>query len=301
MKLTVFASILLSICTTHQAFATPLTLNVQEDSWYYPFNSSRGNRTSVPIFAAPLGPGPQSFNYHDSVMIAFFGPDASTPEYTSGLPAADYDFSAVTVTFNHSAASAVTEGVYTWELGVTNGSSFNGVELPLYLNIHGVGADSVDLTTFSETSAYTGLAGAPTGIPRQPYPLNISDLPTTPSVSEVHAPTSWGTVSVSSDYTPGVANANTFPIEFELTVSNERVKQYIREGLSSGRLLFTIISNAPASQFGETNTYPRLEANTLAGKPSAGNPAAANPGAATITFTDFTTPTTSVESWSMYQ
>lgn len=290
-----------TIGVANLASAADLTLKVQEDSWYYPFNGSRGNRTNIPVFAAPVAPGPQSFHFHDAVMIALFGPDSTTPEYALGLSPADYDFSSVKVTLNHSTASAVTEGVYTWELGVTPGSEYNGVALPLYLNIHGLGSTSVDLSTFGETSSYTGLAGVPTGVPRQPYPLNIDDAATTQSVTEIPAPTSWGTVTVSPAYTPGVANASTFPVEFDLTVSNPRVKQYIREGLASGRLFFTIISNAPASQTGATNTYPRFEANNLAGKPSANNPAQANPNAATITFTGFTVASTSVDQWEMYQ
>lgn len=289
------------IATHSLVSAADLTLQVQEDTWYYPFNGNRGNRTNIPVFAAPYAGGPQSFNYHDAVMITLFGPNGTAPEYTEGLAAADYDFSAVTVRLMHSPSTIVTEGVYAWELGVTTGSEYLGSSVPLYLNIHGVGSTTVDLTTFTESSAYTGLAGAPLGTVRQPYPLNIDPLASPQNVTETPVPTSWGTVTVSPSYLPNTPNASAFPVEFELNVTNPRVKEYIQEGLSTGRLFFSIISNAPASQVGATNTYPRFEANNLAGRPGGSDPLQANPHAATIQFRDFTTSVTAVKEWEIYQ
>jgi len=274
--------------------AQTVTLDVQDDVWNYPFNFTTGSRANGTLFAAELTFGPQLFNFHDGVIISRFGPDGSTPEYTAGLPASSYDFDTAVVTFNHSSSNAISEPAYTWELGVDAGTAYFGTTPTLYLNIHGVGSDVVDLSTWTESTTYVGLAGAPLGIARDPYSLNIDDAASTPSVSESFIPTSWGAVTVDNAYTPGVANANPFAVDFTLDVSNSRVKTYIQEGLASGRLFFSLISNAQASQGGAGNGIPRFELNGFGGPGS-------NPNAATITFTNFSDGSASVHNWSAYQ
>jgi hypothetical protein len=298
---TMISTALLALVAAGNLSAQTVNLKVLEDTWYYPFNATRGNRTNIPVFAAPYVGGPRSFNFHDAEMIVRFGPDPSTPEYSIGLPPANYQFTGVKVTLQHSASTVITEGFYNWQLGVTVGAQDVATSQPMYLNIHGVGSDTVNLATFAENSSYTGLAGAPTGTVRQPYPLNIDPLAATQNVTDLSGPTSWGTVTVSPSYTPGVANAQPFPVEFTLNVANTRVREYIQQGLSSGRLFFAIISNAPAAQGGATNIYPRFEANNIAGRPGGTDPLQANPNAATITFEGFSTGAANVDTWEMYQ
>lgn len=273
--------------------AQDITLNVQDDVWNYPFNFAPGTRTNGALFGAELSAGPQSFDYHDGIILSLFTPDGSTPEYTTGLEASDYEFDSAVVTFNHSSSDAISEPAYIWEIGVTDGAAYFGTTPTLSLNIHGVGSSSVDLATWTESNPFVGLAGAPTGQERDPFALNIDESATPQNVTNEFLPTSWATSVATPGYTPGVANVNPFPVEFTLDTSNPRVKTYLQEGLASGRLFFAVISNAAATMGGSGAALPRLELN------GGGGPGT-NPNAATVTFTNFQT-STSVNDWMMFQ
>lgn len=304
---------LIAFAATHTTIsAQTVTIPAIGDKWSYPFNFSEGFRTDIPVFGAeqPVNdPGagltPGSLNYHDGTMLIEFGPSVlvSPSDYQTGAPSTEYDFTAATLILTH-VAPASGDGPFTWDLSSDFGVDDFGTSVPLYLNVHGVGFTTGDATSFSETDEYDGpcpgFPPCPAGTfpykPRNPFPLNIDDMATTLTVENDSAPVSWASSVTPIGYTPGVTTSS-FSVEFELDVSNPRVKTYIQEGLASGDLLFSIISNADSSGgtggSGSTiETFPRFAAN--ASVPGS------NPDSAILVFENFTDGTASVQSWDQF-
>ena len=210
-----------------------------DDRWQYPFNGTPGTRNSISLFALDDESTsiPTTFNYRDGVGLFRW----DTSQITAGLDPSQYQFDAVRVTIWHNA------GEYVWDTRTSD-----------TIELFGMGnndaATSADFTldTWTETSVFYGGNGVTTGTQRNPHPLNIDDLATTQNVEDLVDAIPWATGDPvygtgSGEYLPNTNVAERFPIHFTLNIANARVKRYIQDELSTGRMSFVISTNVPAA------------------------------------------------------
>ena len=201
-----------------------------QDRWIYPFNGSPGFRGDASLFSTAI-PG---FNFRDGTMGLRFDTDSLVD---SGFPLDAYDFSEVQLVTYHSS------GTFAWDTRM-------GDEIEIF----GFGVDdsftSFTEETWNEFSPYQGDAPGPPHpfIAREPHPLNIDAASTMSNVSEIPGAEPWGfgepTYGTGAgEYTPGAASNQPFKVVFTLKLDNDRVKEYVQQGLSDGFVNFILSSS----------------------------------------------------------
>ena len=210
---------------------TPITIQPPEgDLWHYPFNVSPGTRTAIPLFWND-GAVFAQFNMRDGNGIFLWD---TSGQITPGQNPQDYDVLACTVTIWN------TDGA-TWQLSGNNNSG-----LPNRIEMFGVGFDTINSATWTETTPYVGgtVSGPIPPAPRDPYPI---DLDTGSHAEDLITAVPW-TEGVPQGYTPG-SQTTPFEITFDLNVSDATILAYIRQSLADGRLHWFLCStlDPPAS------------------------------------------------------
>lgn len=229
-----------------------------DDRWVYPFNFSfpPGSRATGSMFTVPPGIG---LDYRDAEIALRFrtqNTDSLAADYIpTGLAPQAYEFTTVTLTVYHNS------GTYTWD---TRNPAINAAGKPFALEVFGFGVDAppaftgFTTETWNENSPFFGQSqgvSTPAGQRRNPFPLSVNQNdPELSEANDINA-TPWGFGfpvygTNPGEYTPGVAASVPFPITYTLDVSNPRVRAYIQEGLSRGRIEWILSSTALAGGMG---------------------------------------------------
>jgi hypothetical protein len=228
-----------------------------DDRWHYPFNTLPGFQTSAAAFSFVQTPGPTfCFDYRDGNIYLRYEPSQNPgdPDYIpSGFDPSNYEFTGAELVIHHAA------GTYTWDV---DNPSTNSLGIPFRMELFGLGLDSsfttFTLQTWDEVTTYVGGSAACPSPERAPYPLNIDDSAPVQNVAKDPAATAWAVGVPDNSYTPGVNNAQPFPVSFTLDTGNPRVKAYIQEQLSAGYLLWSVGSTAQGAMGPPSPTIPRF-------------------------------------------
>ncbi len=236
-----------------------------DDQWQYPFNGgSVADDPEASCFAGPSsGPYAGQFNYRDGMLILRFDTTAAA---TPGQGEENYDFTGAQLVLYHPA------GTYTWDTR----SGVNAYGDPHQIQVFGVGVDESAQSSFTKTTwteASPIYAKTPFNLTqvRTPHPLNIDDSATTQNMTDQTGVTPWGlgapvygSAANAGEYEPGANTLNPFPVTFTINTGNTRVKNYIREGLNTGKLDWIVCALFEGSQSGG-DFYPRFLTSEGAG------------------------------------
>ena len=230
------------------AAGSPQTIaEPSQDRWMYPSNATPGVRAQASTFSAL--PGAAGFDDRWGFFLVAFDTGSAVP---AGLPPEFYRIRAASVTatvgqdllfrYDPSYDGWRTYGTPTVPAAEADADAGRPVEL------HGTGfRNGFSAATFSETSPQGGNGSAGT---RNAFPLGFDETGTARDVSSnvtaqfESAPWAVG----SCDLAPGDLVPEGTVFTFDIGVSMPGVASYLADGLSAGRLWFSLDSLHPATQ-----------------------------------------------------
>ncbi len=230
----------LAIAST-PANAAEVTGEILADSQITP-NSSKTREPSIPLYAMVKGPGaPYQFNQHYSQM-----PVKWSVELPNEFEGTNYQITDAQVVVYLSKKQPTLWTPSSGEIKLF-GTGFSG-------------ESSYTLENWSEDSGYFG-PGAASALPLQdPY---LIELGTGNRAEDNLQATPWATGDIGPGYDGTAAPADAIPVTFNLPVNNPQVRDYLKDSLDRGLIMFTIAATYVAGQPGPgapATGYPYLVA-----------------------------------------
>ncbi|MBU6414230.1 MAG: hypothetical protein KGS45_12240 [Planctomycetes bacterium] len=235
--------------------------NPNLDRWMYPFNSTPGAEVRAPVFAALSQSG---FDDRDSQMLVRFDTASQIP---SGQPLSNYRVSRVRVQVT---VSNTTDFVFYDPSADPLSASFQTSD-PDYvadadagtpIEIYGVGfRNGRTIDTFLENTSF-GCFGFPVEGCRSVFAADFDSNGALFDISRhvrQKVPTTAWAIGTTSSLTAGQQIPVGTTFDLELDVTRLGIQQYVRQALSSGKLMLSLTSLHPASGGpggGTSSDYP---------------------------------------------
>lgn len=223
-----FACVMLAALAlaTPSANAAEITGEILADSQITP-NSSKGAEPAIPLYAMVKAPGaPFKFNQHYSQM-----PVKWAVELPAEYEDTNYQITEAQVVVYLSKKQPTLWDPSTGQLKLF-GTGFSG-------------DSSYTLENWTEGSTYYG-PGAATELPLQdPY---LIELGTGNRAEDNLEATPWAAGDIGPGYDGTALPAEAIPVTFTLPVNNAQVRDYLKDGLDRGYIMFTIAATYPTLQ-----------------------------------------------------
>lgn len=257
------------------ASADTITINesnsVLFDRWMYPFNSTPGDRFTVPVFGAI---GEADFEDRDGQLIVGFNTSSFVP---TGQAPSSYNIASVKVRVTHSTGAFVYDPTYdsylTYSVDGVTPSPQPDLDPGRPIELHGVGLRNgytslgfgsvVPGPEVFEQGDIFGLDGT-----RNAFPLafgvpdaegDVSNNIVHPTLSSGFESNPWAIGQATSGALPGqnvlAGSSSSAGETFEFTLAlTPQIRGYLQDGLANGGLFFAITSlHSTAAMAGGTN------------------------------------------------
>lgn len=197
-------------------------------------NHSTGSSKAIPLYAfVKPDPPPFQFNAHYSQM-----PIKWTLDLPDDLEGTNYQVTSASVTVYQQAGEAF------W-------NPADG-QIKLFKTAFSGGSGETS-GTWTEAEGYYG-PGAATPTPLQdPY---LSELGTGNHAEDNLSATPWAVGQVDSSYNGSSNPTDAVPIRFVFDTNNPEIRQYLKDGLNTGYIMFTMASTFAASMPGSGGSTP---------------------------------------------
>jgi hypothetical protein len=236
------------------AWGSPVTLEASFDRFWYPFATSAGTETTVPIFAALDAVG---FDDRDAEFVLGFATQGAVPLQVDPSKIRINSLrvrvvSANPVTFDPPRFTYdPTFDSYRTSLPTTNANyvadSDDGKPIEMFM----VGTrNNVTIANLTETTPFTlGSPLPPRENIRSVFPVAVINDGYVDVTNHVTSgfeatPIAIGTIE---NVSPGAVAAQNSVVTFDIDLTNTRVRQYFQSQLASGKVVVTISSLHPAA------------------------------------------------------
>lgn len=238
----------LSVSASAESISSPVSF----DRWMYPFNATPGGRVSGSTFGAVMNP---VFDDHDAQILLGFDTSAAP----IGLPADAYQIHSAVVTLTTASDNAF-EFDSTYDSFSTYLDSTTDPDTGRPIELYGVGYrngytsgsisdPAAGPPVFGETDSFS-IPGPPASEARFAFASDYKDgVPRdiSNSVRNSIELSPWGIGHIDSVATGELVPINT-DVQFRIDLSNPDAVSYLRNGLSSGEIMFSVVSMHSSTQ-----------------------------------------------------